>query len=292
MSTSYGRPWGSELRHELNVLRGNWFWFVLLGIALIVLGFVALGSVVVATLATALVIGALLLVGGVGELIGGILGGTSIVAAIGALVIALQPPGAKDLMAQLFGTNDKAVLEIAVATGGLIVGGVLGLAARRDERIAMAGFATFGLIAFVLLVADPLTTLQGSLIVAFVATAVAIMTLSWLTGAMRRFAESVTTSTDAARRGFIALAALIFGRWTPVGAFLGALLFQASVGLQRSINVAPPPGQLGDILNAIPGQFYDALPYLITIIVLAGVVGRSIPPAADGKPYQREGKAA
>ena len=93
-------------------------------------------------------------------------------------------------------------------------------------------------------------------------------------------------------RGFIALAALIFGRWTPVGAFLGALLFTASVGLERSIRIAPPPGQLGDILLAIPGEFYGALPYLITIIVLAGVVGRSIPPAADGKPYQREGKAA
>jgi simple sugar transport system permease protein len=93
-------------------------------------------------------------------------------------------------------------------------------------------------------------------------------------------------------RGFIALAALIFGRWTPVGAFLGALLFTASVGLERSIRISPPPGELGDLLAAIPGEFYNALPYLITIIVLAGVVGRSIPPAADGQPYQRESKAA
>jgi len=38
----------------------------------------------------------------------------------------------------------------------------------------------------------------------------------------------------------------------------------------------------------LPGQFFDALPYLITIVVLAGVVGRSIPPAADGQPYERE----
>jgi simple sugar transport system permease protein len=93
-------------------------------------------------------------------------------------------------------------------------------------------------------------------------------------------------------RGFIALAALIFGRWTPVGAFLGALLFSASVGLERSIRIAPPPGELGELLTAIPGEFYGALPYLITIIVLAGVVGKSIPPAADGRPYQRESKAA
>jgi simple sugar transport system permease protein len=95
-----------------------------------------------------------------------------------------------------------------------------------------------------------------------------------------------------AGRGFIALAALIFGRWTPVGAFGAALLFTASIGLERSIRFAPPEGQLGEILTAVPLQFYSALPYLITIIVLAGVVGRSIAPAADGKPYERESRSA
>jgi general nucleoside transport system permease protein len=93
-------------------------------------------------------------------------------------------------------------------------------------------------------------------------------------------------------RGFIALAALIFGRWTPVGALGAALLFTASTGLYRSIQVARPEGQLGDILTAIPSQIYGALPYLITIIVLAGVVGRSVAPAAIGRPYERESKGA
>jgi simple sugar transport system permease protein len=95
-----------------------------------------------------------------------------------------------------------------------------------------------------------------------------------------------------AGRGFIALAALIFGRWTPVGAFGAALLFTASIGLQRSIQFAPPEGALGDFLTTLPSQFYSALPYLITIIVLAGVVGRSVAPAAVGRPYERESKAA
>jgi ABC-type uncharacterized transport system permease subunit len=94
-----------------------------------------------------------------------------------------------------------------------------------------------------------------------------------------------------AGRGFIALAALIFGRWTPVGAFGAALLFTASIGLERSIRFAPPEGQLGDILTAVPLQFYSALPYLITIIVLAGVVGRSVAPAAVGRPYEQESTA-
>jgi general nucleoside transport system permease protein len=95
-----------------------------------------------------------------------------------------------------------------------------------------------------------------------------------------------------AGRGFIALAALIFGRWTPVGAFGAALLFTTSIGLQRSIQFAAPEGQLGDLLASLPFQFYSALPYLITIIVLAGVVGRSVAPAAVGRPYERESKAA
>ncbi|MGH2455702.1 MAG: ABC transporter permease [Candidatus Limnocylindria bacterium] len=95
-----------------------------------------------------------------------------------------------------------------------------------------------------------------------------------------------------AGRGFIALAALIFGRWTPVGAFGAALLFTASIGLERSIRFAPPEGQLGELLTAVPLQFYSALPYLITIIVLAGVVGRSLAPAAVGRPYERESKGA
>ena len=89
-------------------------------------------------------------------------------------------------------------------------------------------------------------------------------------------------------RGFIALAALIFGRWTPLGAFGAALLFAGAGSLSIAIRTVPPTGQLGDILTAIPDQFWSALPYLVTIIVLAGVVGRSIAPAAVGRPYERE----
>lgn len=101
----------------------------------------------------------------------------------------------------------------------------------------------------------------------------------------------LTTSFQAgmtAGRGFIGLAAMIVGRWTPIGAFGAAILFASSTAISRSITIAPPGGSLGDFLKGIPPQFYDALPYLITIIVLAGLIGRSIPPAEDGKPYERE----
>jgi simple sugar transport system permease protein len=92
-------------------------------------------------------------------------------------------------------------------------------------------------------------------------------------------------------RGFIALAAMIFGRWTPIGAFGGALLFGTATALGVVVHVRPPSGNLGIVMQGIPSFWYAALPYLLTIVILAGVVGRSTPPAADGIPYEKEGRA-
>lgn len=80
-------------------------------------------------------------------------------------------------------------------------------------------------------------------------------------------------------KGFIALAALIFGKWTPFGAFGGALLFGFADAL----------GTRFQILNvAIPVQFLQMVPYAVTLIVLAGLVGRATPPKAIGQPYEKE----
>jgi general nucleoside transport system permease protein len=79
-------------------------------------------------------------------------------------------------------------------------------------------------------------------------------------------------------RGFIALAAMIFGKWTPLGALGGALIFSSADALQIKIQ-----GFNFDL----PSQFISMLPYVITIIVLAGVIGRARPPAAVGKPYEK-----
>ncbi|MFF1384885.1 ABC transporter permease [Arthrobacter sp. NPDC058288] len=77
-------------------------------------------------------------------------------------------------------------------------------------------------------------------------------------------------------RGFIALAALIFGRWNPIGAFFAALLFGFADNLQSIVTIIGTP---------VPSQFMAMLPYLVTVLAVAGLVGRSRPPAADGIPY-------
>lgn len=80
-------------------------------------------------------------------------------------------------------------------------------------------------------------------------------------------------------RGFIALAAMIFGKWTPFGAWGAALLF----GVAEAI---PTAMQLQGI--NVPFQIVGLLPYVLTIVVVAGAVGRAVPPAADGVPYVRQ----
>jgi ABC-type uncharacterized transport system permease subunit len=81
-------------------------------------------------------------------------------------------------------------------------------------------------------------------------------------------------------RGFVALAVMIFGKWTPFGAWGAALLFGFASAMQTQL-------QFGGEIN-IPHQFIGMLPYLLTIVVLAGFGGRARPPAADGVPYEKE----
>lgn len=93
-------------------------------------------------------------------------------------------------------------------------------------------------------------------------------------GSVGRFDELMT-----AGKGFIGLAAMIFGNWMPFGAFGAATIFGFADALQTRLAILQVP---------IPSQFLLMTPYLVTIIVLAGVVGEAAPPAADGEPYVKE----
>lgn len=92
-------------------------------------------------------------------------------------------------------------------------------------------------------------------------------------GSVGRFDDNMS-----AGRGFIGLAAMIFGRWHPVGAVAGAMVFGFADAVR--IRIA--------LLRPIPSEFLAMAPYLATIIVVAGLVGRARPPAADGQPYIKE----
>ena len=92
-------------------------------------------------------------------------------------------------------------------------------------------------------------------------------------GQLNIFAENMTNG-----RGFIALAAVIFGKWNPWGAFGACLLFGLADAIQISLQNAG--------VN-IPSEFLLMFPYILTLIALAGFIGRSNPPAAVGVPYQK-----
>ena len=82
-------------------------------------------------------------------------------------------------------------------------------------------------------------------------------------------------------RGFIAIAALIFGNWRPFGAFAACLLFGFSSALADRLPEYFEQGSSTPLL-------FNALPYVLTLIAVAGVIGRSIPPAAIGRPYEKQ----
>jgi general nucleoside transport system permease protein len=93
-------------------------------------------------------------------------------------------------------------------------------------------------------------------------------------GSTGRFDREMT-----AGRGFIGLAAMIFGAWTPIGSFLASLVFGFADALQARLSILNVP---------IPSELLLMVPYLVTILVVAGLVGRARAPAADGRPYEKE----
>jgi ABC-type uncharacterized transport system permease subunit len=92
-------------------------------------------------------------------------------------------------------------------------------------------------------------------------------------GSVGAFGKEMT-----AGKGFIALAALIFGRWSPLGAVAAGLLFGFADNLQSVLSIIGTP---------IPSQFMLMAPYVATIIAVTGLVGRVRAPAADGQAYKR-----
>lgn len=86
-----------------------------------------------------------------------------------------------------------------------------------------------------------------------------------------------------AGKGYIALAAMIFGKWKPVPTMLACLLFGFLEAVAVRVQGVPLP-----VVGQIPVQIIEALPYILTVVLLAGFIGKAIPPKADGVPYVKE----
>jgi general nucleoside transport system permease protein len=108
--------------------------------------------------------------------------------------------------------------------------------------------------------------------------------LSALAGAYLVVAQNPSFIPNmTAGRGYMALAALIFGKWHPVGALWACLLF----GFLDAISIRMQGAEL-PVIGAVPVQFIQALPYVLTVVLLAGFIGKSVAPAALGRPYVKE----
>lgn len=108
--------------------------------------------------------------------------------------------------------------------------------------------------------------------------------LCGLAGAYLSIAQNAGFIRDmTAGKGFLALAALIFGKWRPVPAVLACLLFAFADAAQVRLQGTPLP-----LIGTVPTQAIQALPYLLTILLLAGFVGRAVAPRALGRPYVKD----
>ncbi|MFL5686492.1 MAG: molybdopterin-dependent oxidoreductase [Chloroflexota bacterium] len=202
---------------------------------------------------------------GVSEAIAGVLAGaTSLVDAVGQVVIDLQPAGAKDVVVQLFGTNDKLALEIVVTVVALALGALFGVLATRRFVFGAVGFAVFGVIGFVAALGQPVASPAIVAVQAAASTAVAIQTLSWLLGRLGP-AEGRSTMADPARRSFLLRTTAVGIGALAAGAF-GRTAIASSTSSPTPSTPLPPPV---DVAQALPAEadLAPSTPGLTPIVV-------------------------
>ena len=195
-------------------------------------------------------------------------GASSLVAAVGQVVIDRQPPGAKDLVVALFGTNDKLALEVVVVLASLAFGAGLGVLAARRFNLAAAGFAGFGGLGFLAALGDPVSSpaLVGAQ--AVVSVTLALQALSWLLAQALRASARVAAATrvgaadarsDPARRSFLLRTAAI-GIGALVAGIAGRSLLNGTrtapapvAELPPTSELVPPLGSGTDLAPTTPG---------------------------------------
>ena len=231
----------------------------------------------------------------VAELVAGLVpGAPSLVLAIGALVIDLQPPGAKDLVVDLFGTNDKLALNILITAAALLVAAALGVLARRRVRRADTGFAAAGLLALVAAWREPLVSFPLAAVTVVVAVAAGLAALRFLltptgaitadasitssiatdrrsTGRLRRLGLETAAGLPApaqmpdwGRRRFLVRSAVLAGTALVAGGLGRGLLQRRAEAIPAVSTVLPPPRTT--VPPLMPGQSLN-VPGLTPLVV-------------------------
>ena len=201
---------------------------------------------------------------GVSEAIAALLAGaTSLVAAVGQVVIDLQPPGAKDFVVALFGTNDKLALEVIVVLAALGFGAALGVIALRRFIVAALGFAAFGVLGFVAALGDPLANPAIVAVQSAVCVGIALQTLGWLLAhapsAAPAEAGGARAGSDPARRSFLLRTGAVGLSALVVGVGGRSLLDQSrsapitSGQLPPASDTVPPLAAGADLASTTPG---------------------------------------
>ena len=198
---------------------------------------------------------------GLSELLAGLLpGAISLIAAIGQVVIDLQPPGAKDFVVALFGINDKLALEVFVALVALALGALLGMVAVRRYVVAAVGFGAFGALGFVAASGQPLANPAMVAAQAAISIAIGLQALSSLIVRLGTAAGGdATPASDPARRSFL-LRASVVGVAAVASGLAGRSLIErsrtapvGSVPLPPASEVVPALAGEMDLAATIPG---------------------------------------
>ena len=160
----------------------------------------------------------------------------SLVASVGATVISLQPPGAKDFVVALFGEADKLALEVTIVVVALAIGAILGIVAQRRFQIAASGFGLAGILGFAAALSDPLATPAVAILAAAVAVGAGVLVLAWLVSS----AGAPTVMPDWGRRGFLIRAGAI-GVASAFAGVVGRSVLAARAEDVVPIGAYPPP---------------------------------------------------
>ena len=203
---------------------------------------------------------------GVAELVAGLLpGAPSPIIAVGDLVIALQPPGAKQLVVDLFGLADKLILNLVVIAVALAAAAGIAIASRTRPMVATIGITAFGLLALGAGLRDPLSEPLLAIVVALVASLVAWFALRRLLGlAARRMTPPVAEMPAWGRRRFIGTSIGVIGAAAVGGIFGRTLLAQAREGAVPQAGALPSPGATAPPLPAGASLDVEGITPLVT----------------------------